>query len=211
MLGHYYVMAQDVAPEPKKEKKNDQYFGVQANQLLRQLLNFGGTSPTVNNPYLMVYSLNSKTTGFGLSLGLGYNYNQSRSGDGFSNTISTLNDFSFRFGLEDKTWFAKRWMASWGVDLVFDSDKSKTVASSAGGTQPITTETKLSGSGVGPRITLNFLAHEKIVIGTEASYYLKFMNQSQTITGTNITPLPDAKLRSLQFSLPAAIFVMLKF
>lgn len=214
VIGHRLV-AQDISEDVKPERKSDQYLGLQANQLLRQIFNFGNSAATITNPYLLTYAVNSKKNGFGLSTGLGYTYNQSQTSNGFTNTLSTTGDFSFRFGLESKKFFGKRWMASWGVDMVIDSDKTKTVATNTpgpgGNVPPVTTENKSTATGVGPRVTLNFLATDRIVVGTEASYYLKFITQKQTQTNTGINPPPDAKLKSFQLNLPAVLFLMWKF
>src|SRR6478609_3396189 len=54
----------------KTPSKTDQYLGIVANQLLRQLFNFGGNPSPFNAPYLVQYSINSAKNGKGVNVGL---------------------------------------------------------------------------------------------------------------------------------------------
>ena len=55
------------------ELKNfNQYVGLEANQLLRQIFDFSNDNSSSGNPYLITYSFNSSNTGSGMSFGLGY-------------------------------------------------------------------------------------------------------------------------------------------
>jgi hypothetical protein len=94
----------------RANRKSYHYIGLQANQLIRQLLSFGGNSSAVVNPYLLTYSINSKTTGFGFAAGIGYSSIKTRGTDVFASTISTVNDFALRFGVEKKSYLSKRWL-----------------------------------------------------------------------------------------------------
>ena len=188
-------------------KSSNQYFGVQANQLIRQLLNFGGSSGVASNPYLLIWSVNSKQTGWGFTSGLGYTHSEVISGDPLNPIRSTINDFSMRIGFEKKRMIGQRWLFSTGIDLVIESSKDVTKNGSQFGSIEITTRT--SGFGFGPRVTLNYLISERILIGTEATYYYKSLKSKQEIDG--VEQNGDDTLNQLAFSVPAVIYVTLKF
>ena len=193
------------------EKKASHYFGLQANQLIRQLLSFGGNSSPVTNPYLLVYSVNSKSNGVGFATGIGISSIQTKTTDNFTNVTSKVNDLAWRFGLEKKTYLSRRWLFSFGTDVLVESNKAETTSSSGSSNNPTVTTTK-KAFGFGPRVGLNYQFHDRLLIGTEASYYFKWIDQKQTITG--IAPgvaEPGSDLQSFAFVLPAAIFLIMKF
>jgi hypothetical protein len=208
------------------------YFAIQANQLFRQLVNLGGgsTSP-INNPYLITYSVNSNRTGWGFSIGLGYTYSQLSEGEITNRRETKVDNFSLRMGLDRKYTLGKRWVTGWGLDLVYDANKNSaknTTGSENSNRSIVETITKASGPGFGPRFTLSFRVAEKILIGTEASYYYKKQNlknelkQSitsvfidpntgrQIVNTNNSTETTEGDQKSFQLNLPAVVFVILK-
>ncbi len=200
-----------VATEVVETKIMRHYIGVQANQLLRQLLNFGGTSNGVNNPYFLTYALNSTKTGVGLNFGLGYSYSSSSNGDPFTPRTTTNNSLSMRAGIEKKFTIGKRWLSSYGLDFLFDESLDKTETTfnpGVGLSNKTTTEFTTSGTGLGPRFTLNFLISNKIILGTEASYYYRASTSTQKVTNQ---PDQTNKPKSFTFAVPAVLFVILKF
>ncbi|HMJ70530.1 MAG TPA: hypothetical protein VK508_16610 [Cyclobacteriaceae bacterium] len=214
IVGHSLVAqnrpAGDPLPEPSTRKASH-YIGLQANQLLRQLISFGGNSSPVTNPYLLVYSVNSLSTGFGFATGLGYSSIQTKSNDNFTNVISKVNDFAWRFGLEKKKYLSKNWLISFGGDILIESSKAETTSTTNGSSSVSTVITESKRSGFGPRASLNYQFHNRLLVGTEASYYFKWINQKQTSTGTGQPNDNGTKLRSFSFSLPAVVFLIMKF
>jgi hypothetical protein len=193
------------------ERKANHYLGLQANQLVRNLLNFGGTSSAITNPYLLVYSVNSKATGVGFATGIGLSSIQSKSTDNFVTVTSKTNDFAWRFGLEAKTYLSRRWLAGYGMDILLEANKTETVSSTGSGTNNPTVTTTIKRSGFGPRVSLNYQFHERLMVGTEASYYLKWIDQKTKVTNAGTQPDAGTKLRQFQFTLPAVIFLIMKF
>lgn len=211
IIGHSIVAPAQTYQEPEEQqapKRSYHYIGIQANQLLRQLLSLGNAAPTVANPYTLTYAVNQRSSGFGFTTGLGYNYAQTNTGDGFSNTTSTSRDVAWRFGLESKKYLAKRWIASIGGDVVIEGSKTETKSEGSGTTTSITS--KINRSGFGPRASLNFQINDKIVLGTEASFYFKWITQKQETQGTGMPPVPETKLKSNGFTLPAVVFLMVR-
>lgn len=202
---------EDSEPAPNNSKTVSHYIGIQANQLIRQLISFGGNNTAITNPYLLTWSVNSKSNGAGFSTGLGYSSIQTKTTDQFVSTTSKIDDFAWRVGFEKKSYLSRNWLLSFGGDLLFESNKAETISNS--GTVPNPTVTTTTNrSGFGPRVSLNYQFHNRLMVGTEASYYFKFINQKQKVTGQN-QPNTDtpSHLRSFSFSLPAVIFLIMKF
>ena len=202
-----------------KVKKANHYLGVQANQLLRQLFNLSGNTTIVSNPYLLNYSVNSVKSGWGLNVGIGYTVDQSTQSDANTTNDSQINNFSSRIGAERKVFVAKKWMVSYGLDLLSDkSNTSDKVTSQFSGT---TSETDIStttkDSGFGPRFTLNYFITPKIILGTELTYYYKAISISQDTSnsvsggGGSSSSHTDQKLKQFHFNAPALLLITMKF
>jgi len=192
-------------------RTNSRFLGVQANQLVQQLLNFGGTNNAVANPYLLTYAFNHNTSGTGMSFGLGYSYRHFNDGDAITPRQTTESDLFIRAGLEKKVFWGKRWMGSYGMDLVLDRlrDKTKTTSNFGGGGPPIETGSTTNLAGLGPRCTLNFQVAEKILIGTEASYYFK--SGKQKIEDHTVSVNTEHKQRSFNLAVPSVLYLILRF
>jgi hypothetical protein len=210
IIGHKLV-AQDRpagTQEPAQSaRKASHYIGIQANQLLRQLISFGGSS-AVNNPYLLTYSANSKSDGFGFATGLGFSSVTTRSTDNFTSVVSKVNDFAWRLGLEKKKYLSKYWLAGFGGDVVIDANTAETISHSDN-TPDISVTSKTKRAGFGPRASLAFQFHDRLMVGTEAAYYFRWGNQEQT-TNNSGQPNDNTKVKSFAFSLPSAIFLTMK-
>lgn len=215
-------------------RRSSHYLGVQANQLIRQLVNFGNSNNTVNNPYLLVWSVNSKQTGWGMNTGLGLNVNQFTDGDNTNKRTTDITDLNFRIGFEKKSMLAKRWMTSWGFDLIHQNLSNNT--NSTNSPDPnnpnvksiVDTKSSTTAWGFGPRFTLNFIINSKIILGTEATYYYRSGTTSLNVNSTNTFITFDnfgrqilntttnksdnsSDFKSFQFNLPVAVFVLIKF
>jgi hypothetical protein len=216
-------------------RTSSHYLGVQANQLIKQLLNFSNSSTVIDNPYLITYSVNSKKTGVGFSSGLGYSINEFSDGDQTNKRNTKINNFSFRIGFEKKSNLGKKWFASWGVDLVQESSKNETSSSQSQLNNPdikfnSNSTNKSSLWGLGPRFTLNFRITEKIILGTEATYYYKSgtnstqanttstqqefdpqIGQLKLVTRTTNTPETSTDFTTFKFVIPTVLYLIVKF
>lgn len=197
--------------EARPEKTTKQLIGIQANQLVRQILNFGGSSNSITNPYLLTYGFYSTTTGTGLSFGLGSQYSQAEDGDALTPRKTINSNFSFRVGLEKRSFWGKRWMASFAGDIIAQKSRLMTETTfNGGGPSSFTTKTEntTSGFGLGPRFTLNFVLTDRLMVGTEGSYY--FVGGKVKTSNTN-EPIRTNKARSFTLSTPAVIFLIFRF
>jgi hypothetical protein len=212
-------------------KKTTQYLGLQANQLLRQIFNFGGNTTPVNNPYLLNYSIVGATSQMGGNAGLGYSIDQSKSGDATNSRENKSNSLFFRVGFEKKINFGKRWLMGLGADVLIESTKSETTSSTnfGGGKSAIKTTSTQSGFGLGPRCTLSYYITQRILIGTEATYYFKALTNKadirNTTTNKEVDPITgqqhdvtrtettktDDKFKNLNLNLPAVLWLIVKF
>jgi hypothetical protein len=225
----YLATGQD-SLNSKKERRNYQYIGVQANQLLNQLFSFGNTTTPTNNPYLIVFSTNSKLTGWGYNAGLGYTINSTTdNSDPNTQRKDNINNFSVRFGLEKKQFLSKKWMASYGFDLLYNKqgDDSNVVSQFQFNSNTSDSNTSTKSFGGGPRMTLNYFITTRIILGTEATYYYKYVKVSDKITNTSVNIVTDGngnqtfqtssstsdtstKSTSFSFQAPLAIFLIVK-
>jgi hypothetical protein len=198
----------ETAPSEKKSKSNNviRYFGLEINQLLRQIIDLNSSNNAVAGPYQIQYSSNSRKTGRGVSYGLAYGRNKFT--DDSNNTIrETINrSVSFRIGYERKHTWGKRWIALHGYDLTLGGTKLNTKNSQNG--PLIEIEDKSNFWGFGPRVGLLFNLSQRVFIGTEASYYLKFTKGSQTISTGQ--PNSSQKSTDLSLTLPVTLFLSVK-
>jgi hypothetical protein len=202
----FCLLAQD---QTTTEKKSNHYVGLQVNQLIRQVFNFGGGNTVASNPYFLIYQVNSIQGGFGLNIGFGYTYTQTDDGDQFVDRTTTVNDLFLRAGLEKKIEIAPKTILSIGGDVVTDFQKTSTKTDeNSQGQLGFETGTKSNGLGIGPRITLNYALTDKILIGTEANWYFKHFTIKE-YQGDFFEI--EKKQKRFQFSAPAVIFLILKF
>ena len=194
------------AQEEVTHKTSNHYVGVQANQLLRQLFNFGGSAGSINNPYLITYAVNSVMSGWGFNSGLGYTHLEVSNEDPFNPIQTTIDDFFVRLGIERKVPIGMKWTASYGLDILRESEKNITESRNPQ-SGSFNTDTRSKSTGVGLRSTLNFNISEKILLGTEATYYYK--STKETRKGANLLDETE-KFKQFNFTAPIALFLIVK-
>lgn len=204
-----------VAQPDTTANSNTHYFSIQGNQLLRQLLNFGGSSQNVNNPFLLNYSFNGKKLGFGMNFGGGLNLDHFRSGDEFNEQETKSRQFFFRFGLDKKFDLSDRWLMGWGIDVTRGDLRNNTIntfETGTGTTNEVETTNSTKSWGFGPRLTLAFRLNDKFLIGTEANYYFTHSNiRSVIIQSNQEEEEEDETIRNLHLSLPSVIYLLFTF
>lgn len=179
------------------------YFGLEVNPLLRQIINLNPNSTPTNNPFGIQFASNSTRTGRGISLGLTYSRSKFKD-DNNGVPRETINrEVAFRFGYERKHQIGKRWVALHGYDFVVGGAKLHTETNDpfAGS---IITETATNFWGLGPRAGLIFLISDRVTLGTEATYYLRYITDK-----TKLTNLPDSKQKTSEFELTTPVVLIL--
>lgn len=213
-------------------KKAEHYIGLQANQLFRQLFNLSNNnSATIASPYLLNYSVVSTASQWGANIGWGYGFDEIKTGDPTNERTTSNNDFFFRIGVEKKIPVSKKWLIGVGADILFDKEKSETISKTNTGFGMVntTTNNKVSGYGTGARLTLSYYITNRILIGTEATYYFKSQKIAEerkvTTTTQEVDPITgqprtvtrsefsdsDDKTKRLQFNVPAVLWLTVKF
>lgn len=202
------------------------YTGLQVNQLLKQIVNFGN-SPAVNNPYLLKYSLRFNETQTQINVGFGYNYSQQKEKNGLKSDLSNLD---FRLGYGKAYSIGKKFEFGIGIDGVLKAQNIQTVNVQSfnfgsGSDSTITTSKSVAmGYGLGPQVTLTYAITDRILIGTEASYYfirskqtleVQEKNYSSSFGGPEIltvnTQKDETKGMDLNLQLPVALFLIITF
>ena len=215
-----FSLAQTDGSVAKKDPQADQYFGVQINDLVRQVFNFSSTTNAVTNPYLLTYSINSKTSGVGFRTGVGYNYTSTSSNDGINAVNTKLNDLSFRAGIDKIIKLTGKWTAGVGIDLVLNmnDDHTTDVVNSTFGGQNTDTKTNTTTYGLGPMGWLRYNITPRILVGTEASFYFITGQQKQTISvtdpnnpGFSVPTTTTNMISQGTINTPVVLFLMVKF
>ncbi len=192
-------------PEPSvfSNKNRINYFGLEVNPLLRQIINLNPNSTPTNNPFGIQFASNSTRTGRGISSGLTYlrsKFNDDNNGV----PRETINrEVAFRFGYERKHQLGKRWIALQGYDFVVGGAKLHTETNDPF-SGSIVTETSTNMWGFGLRAGLLFLISDRVALGTEATYYLRYITDKTKLTG-----LPDSKQKTSEFELTTPVVLIL--
>jgi len=218
-----FVLAQ--SDSSTHQQKTEQYVGVQANELIRQIFNFSNTNNTITNPYLLTYALYFKKLDFGIRTGLGYTYNSNTTNDGVTKTTSNLNDLSFRIGVERIFKLSRRFTSGVGIDGIIgiNDDKTTTAVHSFDTTTTVTTS-KSNTYGGGAMAWLRYNINKKISIGSEVNFYYTTATPEQTISVTTrnnnlpgrpivtTTTTSDGDVQSdAHITIPAVIYLVVRF
>lgn len=212
------------------------YFGLQANGLIREIISLGGTGATISNPYLLNYSFNSTSSGWGLNMGVGYFLRNSDQGDETFERTTEFSNRSVRFGVERKVPFMKKWTLSYGLDFVHSKINSMTetrnefeINDEFDGSSFSKSETSIKSNGFGPRFAFSYQLWPQLLVGTEASYYFiksKTDESSETfseflnfhpVTGDPFVDRNEDESESsgsekeFSFDLPLVLFLVFKF
>lgn len=218
--------AQD-EPATPKQKIFEHQVGVQANELIRQVFNFNSNNNTLNNPYLLTYSLNWKRPGIGIRLGVGPDFRSFKDDDGIVQQENNINVLNLRFGIEKTFVLSDRWTAGAGVDGVYSGDVSytKTFTRSFDSTSTDMASSTIT-KGYGAMAWLRYHITPRILIGTETSFYYRKGDFKQDISITTKTQggiigqpavfetkktKIDNEVQFGTFNLPMVLYLIVKF
>lgn len=226
----FYCSAQPA----EKIKMVDHYFSIQANELLRQLINLNTNNETIQNPYLFTYSVFSTKYNWGIQAGFGLDYHSIQDKLSPTNQESKIRDVFFRIGIARNFMLGKKWEASAGIDYVNSNQMNKTfafeVVSNFQNTTKDSTSTVstslIKAKGAGLQLRLGFHLSEHIMLSTEGTFYYQTSTNAnnvmiaQTFTDT-INPENDTYTLSstnsetensdFEITVPVAIFLTIKF
>ncbi len=172
------------------QKRFNHFVGLQANELLKQILNLSDDATEIQNPFLLTYAIESTKIGFGLHIGIGYDYTKTLDKDPV-NRETKVNDFNYRVGIEKRFGIGKRFFTSVSFDYVGGNKLDKTFSVSVTNlgsfvdSSVTTTSEKTVSSGFGPRASLGFHISDHVILSTEASYYFTKHNKKENIQITD--------------------------
>lgn len=198
------------AKEPTRftaDRERINYFGLEINPLIRQIINLNPNSTPTENPFQIQFASNSNKTGRGV--GLGFSYSRSKTIDNPSTSQrETINrDIAFRGGYERKLQLSRRWIFFYGYDLLLGGATLHTETSDpVFGT--IITETKRNLWGLGPRTGLMLLLGDRVTVSTESNLYLRFITDKTSLTGTTDS---EQKTTEFEITLPIVLFLSVRF
>ena len=187
------------------------YFGVQGNELLRQLLDLGNAE-LPDNPYFFNLDYND-ASGDGFNIGLALRVDKFDQQNQFNTTTTEINDFLIRLGYHKKNQIGKRFYYSLGVDFLVDNLVNKTRTEDSFSSNVVSTETKTSGWGLGPRLTINYHITNRLIIGTESNYYYKSLKDKFNTTfesSPENNTEDELKIDRLNFVAPSVLWLIIK-
>lgn len=225
LLQTKYVQAQNDSVR-RHRKIFEHRVGVQVNELVRQVFNFNNSSVTLNNPYLLTYSISFVRSGWGLRIGLGPNYKEFKNDDGITKQENNINTINARLGIQKVFKLSDKWSAGVGIDGIFGNDISYTKTYTHGfdssATDVASSTQYLGGGGMG---WLRYHISPRIHIGTETGFYYRtgIYKQKVSIAQRNgniingepqyktVTTDVDNKLREGKFNLPMVFYLVVMF
>ena len=180
---------------------------------------------------MFIYTISHVKTGYGAHIGLGYDYNRIVTNNTQASRETKVNKLFYRIGVEKKFLLSKRFESGIGLDFIAGRQTDKTFSISvtnvgSGIDSAVTTVTeKITSIGYGTQLYLGFHITEKIILGTEATFYFSAEKQNenvyiidtftdalsnqQTITSTNQNSGADTD--NFDLSIPTALFLIVKF
>lgn len=213
-------------------KMFDHYIGLQANQLIKQIINLNSNNnSSIDNPYLLTYGIYLSRCGFGIEAGAGYNYKKITNSDLPGDRESKINNLFYRIGVGRKVMAGKRIVAGYHLDFAGDYQSDKTFSSQVtnfGNTVDSSAThvtTQIKSYGPGARLSLGFYLAKRLLIGTEVTYYFVKSTEKQNILVTTTTTIAfnntvttgttnsnlKTKTETFNFTIPVALFLIVKF
>jgi hypothetical protein len=206
------------------------YFGIQANQLLKQLLPLNNNNTIISNPYTLTYALHHARCKWGIEAGIGYDYQRVTDKSTPANHESKINDLFYRIGIGRKVMIGKRWEGGFGLDFAGGTQSDKTFSSSVttfgNTTDSLETisKTTIKSSGGGLQLNLGFHISDRIMLGTESTLYFLKKNNKLNVVSTEFikdgihpdsesTVFSDSETVTAAFTItvPVALFLIIKF
>lgn len=206
----------------------DNFVGLQANELLRQIISFD-EAPEVRNPYLLTYTIRHNQTGLTFNAGVGFSSTKVTNENDVE-TRTQMNDLRLGLGYQKK--LGKIIEAGVGLDYLVGRDRIETISISVQNFQSFidssyaTSKQINKRSGFGLHGSLRFVIANWLTVGTEFSIQQikseegfnavnkrytvptdPFVQESGSITTVNEK---DDKTSS-EILLPVAIFIGIRF
>src|SRR6185436_2743328 len=148
----------------------------------------------VTDPYLLTYTVMATKCNWGIEAGTGFDYSNIVDKNTPVSRETKINNFFYRIGICRKHSLGKRFEAGYGFDIVGDYQLSKTFSGSVlvvgnltdSSESVATTRTRTIGAGL--QASFGFYISDKIMLGTETTYYYTKARKKENVQVTdNIT------------------------
>jgi hypothetical protein len=217
--------------EATPAKMFDMYVGVQANELINQIINLNTNATPVSNPYLLTFAINLNKSGWGLEGGIGNNLSNSKDVNAPVLNEVDINNIFYRIGFGRTLMVGKRLQIGYYLDFKVDHQIDKTIT----GTNTVfsttesdssisSTTTKNIGIGFGPKFQIGYYLSKHLILGTEITYYYTTSKLKQnanttdytinTVNGNSTTIINsnfETDAASFSITFPTALFLIYKF
>jgi hypothetical protein len=210
------------------EKKFDHYAGVQVNQLLKQVINLNQTSSTIDNPYLLEYSVIQNKSNWGLRVGFGYTFANSNDEQNPDANLLEEHDLSMYAGFCKRHKFGTRFELTYGLAYFNDYQTSKSYSFtvnefSVEDSSYFQNNFESKSNGVGMDFSFRYMFSDHILIGTQMTYAymwtsemshdLVFTHTASFNTETNSLEVTNTSMKKNDFKLhlPVAIYLVFRF
>jgi hypothetical protein len=208
---------------PEESPRLHHFVGIQGNELLRQLINFGGGTVAATNPYFISYQITNPKSLWGFRSGLGYTQKSILQDFQPNNKIKTdIKSANIKLGIEKTFALGNRFAASAGIDGAWSQNgnisKNSFVSTDS---LTVTTTNKTTSIGAGPGMRIMYFLTPRFILGTECSYWLNF-NQINDVQETKSSPGPfnpngfyskienNSKNTTANISFPSVVYLIMK-
>jgi hypothetical protein len=191
--------------------------GINTTLFIKQFLSFSDNNIMADNPYLFTYKyIGNKGTGLRTGLGFSFvgNKNSSNGNVGLV-PDSTDSRFYFRVGYEKQFVLSKHWIAYGGIDVRYQTEKTKvvTTVSTFPQNQVSTISNKNLNIGLGPVLGFEFIINKRMSLNAEATVIYFYNEQRKKIEDSRFPALNSDSYtsRSLaSISVPTTLFFIVK-
>lgn len=187
--------------------------GINVTNILGNLLSLNPN--TAKSPYGITYRRHFGNSSFRSA----YNVNVTNTSDeDFSNgnfINRTLNIFSAdaRFGLEKHMLLSKKFLFSYGFDVLFGYEKENSEINEFNiGSSTFISNQQTLGVGLGPVLRFEFKISDRLFLSTESSFYGYHERTTETLNiNGNISDEPNKNTTNLKLELPQSLFFNVSF
>lgn len=187
--------------------------GINVTNVLGNLLSLNPNN--AKSPYGITYRRHLGKTSFRS----GYNVNITNSSEeDFSNgnfITRKLNILTIdtRFGLEKHLLLSKKFLFSYGFDVLFGYVKENSEINEFNfGSSTFTSDQNTLGVGLGPVLRFEYKISDRLFISTESSFYGYYSKTTETLNiNGNVSNEPEKSSSNLKLELPQSLFFNISF
>lgn len=200
------IKAQDDSIQPSRFQ-----FGINATYFVSNFLGLNQNELDLG-PYAFTGKLRLKKTYLRMGLG-GQASNRTLANDFTANIFDRKSQIvDLRVGLEWQKKLDKRWVFYYGLDALFGTELHQTIARNS--FDDVATKFTKIYSGGGPIIGIQFDINKRISLGTESSFYISGISETERTSFNNFPEQNTSKTdNSLEFdtAIPTELFFIIHF